>query len=518
MKSHLRTLLTALLLTASAAPVAAQNFSPGVRVNTDPPGTLQTSPFIAVDRSGAIYVAWTEAIEPDGNIIMVGRSTDRGVTFTKSRVQTQTPVLSGMQRGARIIVDGKGIVHLVWQPATLSADVLYTRSTDSGRTFAPPIDVTADSGRHNQDFPSIGADSIGNIYIAFVDDREERNKISAHTQIYMTRSTDGGLSFAPPGRISSMPKGRGGSCDCCNTDIALSPEGNVFVSFRSNIDNNRDIWIARSLDRGETFTTIRAASENWKLNACPMTGSSIVLDREGTAHVAWRDSRPSSEGRDFIFYTTLRAGDSLCAPDRRISATPRKSNYPSLAVTANGRVLCAFQDDRDDPADILLVGSGDGGETFDAPKQPGADKGMSRQELPQLATAPNGDRYLVWQDNSKDEGDIFFAADTTSSETGTSAVATEGIRSEPGLEPPAPNPADRYTIIRYFIPEGVRRDKALLTFHDMLGRPASAPIPADSRPGSHEARIDCSTIPAGSYRCVLTVDGRSISQSIIVNR
>lgn len=407
-----RILLTSLLLLL-AFDLQAQNFSKEIRVNDDPSGSTQGSPFVAVDRVGTIYVAWTDYRNNSKGDIYISRSTDGGRTFsTNAPIHTGGQPETGLQRGVQFVIDPSGVMHFIWQENKGDLDVYYSRSTDGGLTFSDPKPISGDDGKYSQDFPSIAVDSTGTIYVAFVDDREARASFKGQTQIYMTRSTDGGQTFSPAIRASNMPEEKGGSCECCNTAIAASPDGHIYISFRSNISNLRDIWIARSFDQGQTFgTAIRAASENWKLNACPTTGSSIVLDREETAHVVWRDSRPSSAGKDYIYYTTLRYGDTACPPDMRISDSPKRSNYPSLTITPEGGILCAFQDNRNDESDVYEVYSYDGGNTFTSGRTLSTETSATRQELVHCAYGPDGVRYAVWQDWHRDDGDIMFSRD-----------------------------------------------------------------------------------------------------------
>lgn len=411
----MKLLLSLLLVTASAMTLHAQSPMPNKRINNDPPGAQQGGPRVAVDRSGVIYVAWTDFRTNNKGDIYLSRSTDGGSTFSQNMpVYTGGAVPAGMQRGVTMAIDSLGGIHMVWMEVKRSSlpELRYIRSIDGGMTFSDPIYIGGPMGVSAQDFPSMGIDAANNIYIAWVDDRETRNGTGTNTQIYLTRSTDRGASFGNPMRASIMPNGVGGSCECCNTSMAVSAGGHIYISFRSNINNRRDIFVARSLDRGESFdVAIPAASERWMLQACPMSGSAIALDNEETAHIVWRDSRPSSKGKDFIYHAMLFYGASSCTPDMQISATPSKSNFPAIVTTPEGGIYCAFQDNRNDLSDILLVTSSDGGNSFSAPSKLVDDQGSASQVEVVTAIGPDGARYSVWRDERRDAGDIYFTKD-----------------------------------------------------------------------------------------------------------
>jgi hypothetical protein len=408
-----RTTLSLSILLLCTQALHAQSFGSNLRINDDAAGATQASPQIRVDRSGTIYVAWTDFRGGSKGDIYLSRSTDGGTTFSKNiPVYTGGTAPSAMQRGVQFVVDSKGAIHMVWMENKGGYDIFYTRSSD-GQTFTTPVPLSQDSSKHNQDFPSIALDSSDNIYVAWVDDREAANGISQNHQIYFTRSTDGGQSFSEPIRASNMPERTGGSCECCNTSIAVSPDRHVYISFRSNINDRRDIFIARSLDGGTTFdTAILAASEEWILPACPMSGSSIALDREETAHVVWQDSRKSSGSRNYIYYTTLRFGDDACAPDMRISDSP-KCTFPSLGITPDGAILCVYQDSRVDASDVDYAYSLDGGNSFGGGTRLTDETNSSRQDLAICAIGKDGSRYAVWQDSRRDAGDIYFSKDSS---------------------------------------------------------------------------------------------------------
>lgn len=406
---------TLLLLFLAGSALYAQGFSSNLRINDDPVGKRQSSPQVTIDRLGTIYVAWTDYRSNSKGDVYLSRSTDGGTTFSSNiPVYTGGSAASGSQEGVQMAIGPDGALHLVWvvyQGTTLPF-IAYLHSTDGGTSFSTPKPISGTPGSSAMSFPSIAIDSSNNIYVAWVDDRELRSGVGPTPQVYLTVSNDGGTTFSQSKRATRMSGGKGGSCECCNTSMAASPDGELYISFRSDIDDRRDIFIARSLDRGETFVpAIAAASEEWHIEECPTTGSSIALDKEGTAHVVWRDSRPSSGGKNYIYYTTLRSGDTSCAPNMRISGASGKSNFPTLALTPDGAILVLFEDNQVDEMNIYATYSLDGGNTFTPLVKPTDESSATRQDLVSTSVGPRGERYAVWQDRRRDDGDIYFARD-----------------------------------------------------------------------------------------------------------
>ncbi len=504
---------TLLCLLIAAPGLTAQRFERDVTVGDGPASAQQIAPKAAVGPDGTIYVIWADyrgGIEPQ---VFLSKSTDGGETFGAGRQITNAAgVQAGMQRGPQLVVDRMGVLHMTWQVRNerQKISVRYARSSDGGATFSTPMAIAADSGMYNQDFPSVAVDSSGNPVAAWIDSRESEMGTADHPALYVVRSSDGGRSFNAPVNATKTLGKYAGTCECCNTAIAVSPEGNVYATFRSNIDNNRDIFIARSLDGGTTFTTIKAASESWPINACPMTGSSVALDGEGTLHIVWRDSRPSSGGKDYVYYTTLARGASACAPDRKISRTTSKSNYPAIAVGPNGGVICAFQDNRNDAADIFFVASTDGGATFSRDAKLTHETGTARQELPAVTFGPGGIPFVVWQDARLGQPHIMLGR-------GTTAAASTPIEAAAALELgslyPHPVRSGTPASIDVTLPAaGIVR----LTLHDALGNDVATPFTDALESGTRRITIGTEGLRPGAYYCAVQLGTERIVRPFIV--
>lgn len=131
--------------------------------------------------------------------IYVAKSTDGGQTFPTVSFVT-TPEL-GLQPGdqGNIIVDKNGNVYTVFFDQ--SGSTLYVaKSVDGGSTWMikqafqnPPCSPTLCISMVHV-FPAIAADNANNLYVVFSDG----------TYSYLTRSTDGGVSWSLPAIVSSL--------------------------------------------------------------------------------------------------------------------------------------------------------------------------------------------------------------------------------------------------------------------------------------------------------------------------
>ncbi len=165
----------------------------------------------AVGPDGEIYVAWRHQKR-----IEIDRSTDGGVTFGIDRTVAGIDELRSPLPGASfrvptfpaIAVDrsggpNRGNVYVVWSDEMgvgAGPDILLSRSTDGGLSWSLPIRVSDDSNGSYQFFPAIAVASEGTIFVSFLDQR-----LTPGTPLYdvfVARSTDGGLSFGRNVRVS----------------------------------------------------------------------------------------------------------------------------------------------------------------------------------------------------------------------------------------------------------------------------------------------------------------------------
>lgn len=185
-----------------SAAVASGSHDQGVNVQTGPNGEVYVA--------WAIYDAW-----PGGeDAIGFAKSTDGGVTFTPA-YRVYSAVNFGIRGNLKptsirvasfpsMAVDrsggpGNGNIYITFPargvaPAGSDPDILMIKSTDGGATFGAPVRVNNDALNNGKEqyFPWCTVDqSTGAVYTVFYDNR---NTTSDSTGVFMTRSTDFGVT------------------------------------------------------------------------------------------------------------------------------------------------------------------------------------------------------------------------------------------------------------------------------------------------------------------------------------
>ena len=146
-------------------------------------------------------------------------------------------------------VSSDGVFTVAWADGRnvgRGNDIMYSRSTD-GRTWSAAQVLNTDSGSADQLMPALAVSRDGAVTVAWLDNRNDAANINY--DIYMARSTNGGLSFGANTRVTSVssnpnndPRQQG---QMIGDYIALGAgEGKVYPVWTDTRNNNEDIFLA----------------------------------------------------------------------------------------------------------------------------------------------------------------------------------------------------------------------------------------------------------------------------------
>ncbi len=279
---------------------AGQNWSPGVFTGLNNT-KAQDKHWIAVDpKTNHLYVSWTEfdkygsSVPTDSSRILFSKSTDAGLTWSTAQQLNQ---VSGdcidsdnTTEGAVPSVGINGEVFVVWAgPLGLMLD----RSLDGGQTWlANDIKVgdfpggwdyeISGLGRCNG-LPITGCDhsngpNRGNWYLNWSDQRNGSND----TDIWISKSTDQGNTWTTPVRVNNDGAGKQQFMSWMTIDQATGYIWVVYYDRRAYPSNSSktDVYLAVSKDGGATFSNT-LVSEN---SFTPNTGQFFGDYTNVTAH------------------------------------------------------------------------------------------------------------------------------------------------------------------------------------------------------------------------------------------
>jgi hypothetical protein len=264
-----------------------------------------------------------------------------------------------------------------WELGATRNGIFFRRSHDGGQTWEPDaITVIAHEstpGIPFEDKPWIVADTsgphAGNLYIGWT------QFTLAASDLMFSRSTDGGITWSSPIKLSSvpgLPRDDNGALEGFHG--VVGPDGTLYTIW----DARDGIMMATSRDGGASFSKDRLiipAGPGYfgitgvsRSNGFPQIGMDMRGKRGGNLYVAWSDY--SNGDVDVFVSSSADHGKSWSAP-ARVNTDPihngKDQFFQWMAVDPqSGAVNLIFYDRRTDneQTTVTLARSTDGGKTF----------------------------------------------------------------------------------------------------------------------------------------------------------
>jgi hypothetical protein len=249
----------------------------------------QDKEWAVVDKAtNTIYVSWTEfdnygSSDPaDSTRILFVRSDDQGLTWTQpKRLSKQAGDCidsDNTVEGAVPAVGPEGQVYVAWAGPL---GIMFDRSYNRGETWLEnDIFVSDFPGGWDYGIPGImrcnglpvtccdvsNSAYKGNIYVNWSDQRNGETD----TDIWLSRSSDGGDTWSQPIRVNNDPAGKQQFFTWMTVDQVTGYLWFVFYDRRNYSGTNTDVFIALSRDGGETFN-------NFKISESPFLPTANVF-------------------------------------------------------------------------------------------------------------------------------------------------------------------------------------------------------------------------------------------------
>lgn len=303
---------------------------PTVKVITLRDGCL--APDAVVDANGILHVV--VGLRNDAYYL---RSTDNGATFSRPvKLDDEHGVTTTMgERGPKLALGKDGAIFVCWADRWspgVKTFARLTRSLDGGKTFSPPIamsDVTGFDGL------TLAADKAGNV-LAFWHINDARKPVEKEaTWLYLTRSTDNGLTFSKSERLQ-ITGHNGLACSMCMMRARVTTDGRVCLVFRSAADNIRDFYLLTGKVTENDFTAFRVNTDNWKIDTCPMCGPELTLAPNGRAFCAFMSSHR-------VYWAVSDAKVTSFNLHVATRANEQDEIYPTVIANRQGDVLFLWQ-------------------------------------------------------------------------------------------------------------------------------------------------------------------------------
>jgi hypothetical protein len=378
-----------------------------VKVNADTDTSTQNEPSITINRYFTgdllnIVVAYNDM----GKTLGVSYSPDSGKTWT----DVNLPYVWQVSADPSVASDLNGNLYacFISYEGTWfygKSGIFVSKSTDGGRTWLTPVpvDYLVYSGGPAVPFAdkcmmtvdtNIYSPYTNNIYVAWQRD----DTLGQNSDIYFARSIDGGLTFSTPIKINDNPP---------QTAYAegafpfVGADGDVYVCwydayFRGHVPGS--LYVDKSIDGGVTFgTDVKVANI--------LTPPLYTFGKTGFKAKSFLSAAADPIDSNRVYITYISDPDGYF--DRRIDNGKHPAGRGGAAsdqpaMTRNGNYLyVAWEDYRNGARDIYFNRSADNGQTWQLPDVGPIDNGDvpggSAAEAVQLSSSGNN-VYAVWQD------------------------------------------------------------------------------------------------------------------------
>jgi hypothetical protein len=254
------------------------------------------------------------------------------------------------------------------------------------------LSLKSDSGISSS--PQIATSGKSNVYVVWSD------TTTGNGDIYFRSSTDNGTKFSSKRNLTLR-----------NNGVSISPQiatsgNNVYVVWSDSTPGNSDTFFRASTNNGANFTGNKTLSRDVGSSYDPKVATSA----KGTVYVVWEDNTVGKNNISKSFYLYFRA--SINAGANFTDKQYLSRNIGQLAdysqITASGDNAYVVWSDISSYQgihEVFLRAITDNGTNISDPIKISNSAGSSIS--PQIATS--GDYiYVVWQDNTTGNGDIYF--------------------------------------------------------------------------------------------------------------
>jgi hypothetical protein len=345
-----------------------------------------SEPCVAVDKKGHLHLAFQTHIPLNLLDIFYAKSTDGAQTWT-------TPVdisVPGRSEIADIVVDPKGIIDVAFGYTEFdrnSAEIYLARSTDGGKTWAQPFNISKTLGVSSEPDVAVGPD--GSIHVAWTD----TSAGGQHPQIYYCASKDGGVTWSTAENISNTSGAAG------EPAIAVGDDGCVFIAWAETASgaNHPDIFFARKTS-GVWVSSINVSSSLYATSH-----PDIACGPKGTIYLCWAERSGVGDAQHISYRAANRHADFRTALN--LSDTGGVSSHPALVADDRGRVAVVWANTQGGGAKSKIFGraSLDGGKEFSMPISFSSDEANSINPDVDIW----GDKlFVVWEDSSAGKSTI----------------------------------------------------------------------------------------------------------------
>jgi hypothetical protein len=360
-----------------------------------PPGT-SVHPDVVVDGAGTVHVVWSQRLG-GGEVapytaLLYARSFDQGRTYT-APVQALTGSLYTTAFDPRLAAAG-GFVYVVARHGGKGdpGEIRFARSPDGGASFGQAIHLSLTLGTSTH--PRVAASPGGAVFVAWVE-----QDAPFGPAVRLARSLDRGATFEPARTIFSPPlPGSFAIVPVSNLELALDPASGALYVLWDEVTpgDTRRVMLSRSLDGGDSFAPPLVLASG------DVRHATLTARAPGRIHASWQQAGVSPRLSDIVATESTDDGDTFGAPtllSDPIGSDQRAAGRPWAASGPNGTLAVGWEVTEASPPDVVVKLDTGGGPSSPATSVSSTAGPSIRGRG---ALGPDGTLYVVWQEGDSD--------------------------------------------------------------------------------------------------------------------
>jgi len=238
--------------------------------------------------------------------------------------------------GPEVAAKGDTVYVVFTSTATAQSSIMLIKSFDGGLVFSDTIRVSENNPVYKFRMGNVAVKEDGNPIVSYME--YLLNWMDPKQMV--NPSFTFGDDFVGATEGSALAPGE--PCDCCKSSLICSGD-DVFLLFRNNDNNERNSYVAKSVDSGVSFITAADMDDyNWMLNACPAsTPRGVVL---GDSLVVVK--RSGASGNNEVVCSNVSAADLNYSYNKNIDLiSGAVQDYPEVSANED-TIVAVWQDNR----------------------------------------------------------------------------------------------------------------------------------------------------------------------------
>ena len=353
----------------------------------------------------------------------------RGNALSWSTPLTISPTSGPTASLPKLKTDGNGVWISTWQDGSGGTNRIYfSRSDNFGLSWSSPAVLSgpaAGTSNNSDEGANIATDRSGHWVVVWNSNRRPESTALLDFEIAMVRSADNGITWTAPITINSNAGSDSGYVDIA-AHIATDEAGVWIASWSGTITgtaNDRDIFLSRSTDNGETWSPRARLGTNAPSDQ-PTLAPHLAADNNGN-WVAVCDTWDTQGGTlpsgIHIFASYSSDGGTSWSSPQSISTALGSATVlvPVVATDRLGHWVVSYTEQGafGTDYDVIVQTSSDNGHNWSAPAALNSDAGTDARtdSYASIVSDGLGVWYAAWSSgestgsNLGDDGDPLFA-------------------------------------------------------------------------------------------------------------